>query len=42
MISPDITTEMNKEVEEASHCVAEGKREPYKTYSSYEHSQIGK
>ena len=29
MISPDIIAEMNKEVEEASHCVAGGKRGPY-------------
>ena len=41
-ISPHIIAEMNKEVEEASRCIAGGKRGPYKTYSSSERSQIGK
>ena len=41
-ISPDIIAEMNKEVEEATHSVAGGKRGHYQTYTSSERSQIGK
>ena len=41
-ISPDIIAEMNKEVKEASRCIAGGKRGTYKMYSSSKRSQIGK
>ena len=43
VISPDVISEMNEVVEEATRCTAAGKkRGPYKTYSSSERSQIGK
>ena len=42
-ISPEVISEMNKEVEETTRCATEGKkRGPYKTYSPSERSRIGK
>ena len=40
MMSPEVITEMNKEVEEAS--CSRGKHGPYKTYNPSERFQIGK
>ena len=42
VISPEVISEINEDIEEATCCAAEKKHSPYKMYSSSERSQIGK